>query len=262
MNTIGLMETIYNNILNFTLIFTRIYTLFFTISIFRREMATVRLLVSLSMLLALYALLLAKPAPLSMEIMSLKFIFQEIIQTLIGFTSGMLINIAFELFSSTGQIISTQIGLSAASLFDPKFGMITSLTNFYIVVAMIIFFGMNGHLMIIDVAVKSFITLPVDKTIANFHGNTVFNYSSIIFMGGVMISITIIAAILMTNICLAVMSKFAQQFNLFSVGLNMSLIIGLVCIYLTFNTATRLGGEYIKESLYNFSGYFTLLVKP
>jgi len=159
-------------------------------------------------------------------------------------------------FISTGQIISMQIGLSAASLFDPKFGMITSLTNFYLVVAMILFFGMNGHLMIIDVIVNSFTLVPANAFISNFHGDAIFKYSSLIFLGGVLISMTIISAILITNICLAVMSKFAPQFNLFSVGLNMTLVIGLVCVYLTFNIVVNRGSAYMQDSIGNYSSFF------
>jgi flagellar biosynthesis protein FliR len=40
--------------------------------------------------------------------------------------------------------------------------------------------------------------------------------------------------VLLCNITLAILSKLAPQFNLFSVGINIELLLGLFMIYLTF----------------------------
>lgn len=261
MNTLVYLDLVYSNIINFTLIFTRIFTLFYTISIFRREMATIRVILSLAMVLSLYVLIICKPASINIDIMSVSYIIQSITQSFIGFVSGTIINIVFEVFVSTGQIISTQIGLSTASLFDPKYGMITSLTQFYLVVGIVIFLSMNGHLILIDTIVNSFTVLPLDKIPINYMGDIIVSYASIIFTGGVSMAMIIIAIILLTNICLAVMSKFAPQFNLFSVGINMSLIIGLICIFATFNIVTDKGAGYIGQSLENMNSYLHKLGK-
>jgi flagellar biosynthetic protein FliR len=199
--------------------------------------------------------MICKPVAINLDIMSVSYILQSITQTLIGFASGTIVNIAFEIFVSAGQIISTQIGLSTASLFDPKYGMITSLTQFYLVVGIIIFLLMNGHLILIDVIVSSFTILPVNQLVLNFLGDAIVSYASIIFTGGVSMAMIILAVILLTNICLAVMSKFAPQFNLFSVGINMSLLIGLVCICATFNIVTDKGADYLGQSLQHMNGY-------
>tara|TARA_R110000868_G_scaffold124843_3_gene329801 strand:+ start:2206 stop:2991 length:786 start_codon:yes stop_codon:yes gene_type:complete len=259
MESFSAIEIIYGNIITFSLVFTRIASLFGTISIFRKEMASMRLILSLTMILSVYAMLLAKLPVIHAESLTAKYFILQVTQVMIGFTTGVLLNILFEIFSVAGQIISMQIGLTTASIFDPKFGMITSLTHFYLIVGMVIFFSMDGHFVVIDVIVKSFKSIPVDTFITNFHGDMVMLFASIIFLGGVMISITIIASIMMTNICLAILSKFAPQFNLFSVGLNMSLIMGLICLYLTFNVTTNIGTEYVIQVLHNFKSFFRLL---
>lgn len=261
METLGILGLIYENLMNYTLIFTRIFTLLYTFSVFRREMATIRIIVSLSIILSVYVLLLSSPPRLPYDTLSMQYFMSTIVQTIIGFAGGLLLNIVIEIFTSLGQIISTQIGLSTASLFDPRFGMITSLTNFYIIVAIIIFLQMNGHLMVIETIVKSFDVIPVDKYITDFKGASIFNYAGVIFTGSVLISITVIAAIMMTNICLAMMSKFAPQFNLFSVGLNMSLLIGLICVFLSFQIIVDKGELYINATLTAFSNYLVSLGK-
>lgn len=262
MNVLSFVNTVYANAMVFTLVFTRIFLLFYTFSVLRREMATVKIILTLSMVLAFYVIMLY---PISIQhegMLSLPFFLQILIQSMIGFSAGLIMNISFEIFSSIGQILSSQIGLSTASLFDPKFGMITSLTNFYIMATVVIFFMMDGHLIMVEGIVKSFSTLPVNILLSQFNGIHIFQYASNIFSVSVMISMTVICAILMTNISLAVMSKFAPQFNLFSIGLNMSLLIGLLCIYFTFQLFVDKAIIALKYGLQYYQSYFILLAKP
>jgi len=262
MEILSSLEVIYSQFINFTLIMMRIYTLLYTVTVFRRAMATVRILAVLSAILSIYVLLIAQPKPIATDAMSVQFFLLMIVQGIIGFAAGTILNITFEILSAVGQIVSAEIGLSAASLFDPKFGNITTLSHFYLITATIIFLSMNGHLLIIDAIVKSFIALPVDVVITNFKGNVIFDYAGIIQRGSVLISITIIAATLMTNICLAIMSKFAPQFNLFSVGLNMTLIIGLICVYLTYYIVVDRCDQYIHSGINAYTSYlFSLAAK-
>ena len=79
--------------------------------------------------------------------------------------------------------------------------------------------------------------------------SNVLSYSSVIFSGSIMLSMTIVITILLTNISLAVMTKFAPQFNIFSIGINMTLIMGLITIYVTYNLFLNQGGHIIVDGL-------------
>lgn len=259
MNSLAILDGLYPNIINFMLILTRVYAVMYTFILFRKEAATHKVLVSLSVMISIYVLMLSDVKPIIEDILSLSYFYKTIIQVVIGFIAGTILNICFEISSSLGQIVSTQIGLSTASLFDPRFGMITSLTHFYGITCMIIFLMMNGHLIVIETLVHSFNVIPTDVIALSLNTFTVFRFASIIFSGSVLIAMSLIAAIMMTNICLAIMSKFAPQFNLFSVGLNMSLIIGLVIIYLTFDSVSRLLSDYINDVLNFYASYFHMV---
>jgi flagellar biosynthetic protein FliR len=93
---------------------------------------------------------------------------------------------------------------------------------------------LNGNLIVIEILVKSFYAIPVNLMVDQFYGDTIAKFSSIIFTGSVAVAITVIAAIMMTNIAMAFISKFSPQFNLFSIGLNVSILIGLLCLFLSF----------------------------
>lgn len=255
MEVLALLNQVYPKFSLFALIFTRMFAFFYTFSMFRREMASVRVLISLSFVLSFYVLILSKVTNISDDILSLGFFIHALVQFVLGFASGLIMNIILEVFSAVGQVVSTQIGLSAASLFDPKFGVITSFTHFYVMVGTIIFLEMNGHLLMIDTLVKSFSAIPPGLLITQFYGSSIASFSSIIFSGSILVSITVIAAVLMTNITMAFISKFAPQFNLFSIGLNLSILIGLVCVTLSFQMFVDHGEVFINDVLLFFRHY-------
>lgn len=247
MDTYLVLDKIYPLIINYMLITTRISTFIFTFNLFRKGMASVKVLISLAFIMSFYVIMLYDHSSIAIDVLSLHYFMATLTQIVIGFCGGLILNIAIEVFAAVGQIVSTQVGLSAASLFDPKFGMITSLTTFYIITFIVIFLAMNGHLIMLQAVISSFKVLPVNILVTNFHGEAIAKFSSIIFTGSLLISLTIVAAILLTNISLAIMSKFAPQFNLFSVGLNMSILIGLVCVYLSFELMVDKSHDYVAD---------------
>ncbi len=247
MDSYFFLDKLYPLIINYMLITTRISTFIFTFNVFRKGMASVKALVALAFIMSFYVIMLYDHSSIKIDVLSLHYFMATITQIVIGFCGGLILNIAVEIFTAVGQLVSTQVGLSAASLFDPKFGMITSLTTFYIITFIVIFLSMNGHLIMLQAIVNSFKVLPVSVLVTNFHGEAIAKFSSIIFEGSLLISLTIVSAILMTNLSLAIMSKFAPQFNLFSVGLNMSILIGLVCVYLSFELMVDKSHDYVGD---------------
>jgi flagellar biosynthetic protein FliR len=221
-----------------------------TFVLFRREIITTRILISLSGILALFGLISYSGDQIYYELYSLQMLLQIFIQVLIGVMSALILNIVFEVFIAIGQITSTQIGLSTASIIDPRFGYITSLSHFYMIVASLIFLLLNGHLFAIRTIMDSFNMLPIYQNFLPTHlFATIMKYAALIFSGSVMVSVTIIIVLLLMNIALAVMTKFAPQFNLFTVGINLQLILGLIVIYLTFRLFVDHSGGMLTEGL-------------
>lgn len=260
MEIVSYIPQIYAEFSVFILILTRISTMLSMLVIFRRETITTRIVIALSTVLSLYVMLLYPEKTLNYDIFSIQMLVEAFLQAFIGFLSALIINIVFEIFVSVGQIISSQIGLSMASLIDQRFGYITSLTHFYVITATLIFLYLNGHLFAITTIVNSFNVLPINIAFNPSHLMMgIVNYASVIFSGAIMLSITIVIVLLLTNIAIAGMTKFAPQFNLFSIGINMELIIGLICIYLTFNLFATSGSNVIRDSIAFLQHAFTRL---
>lgn len=254
------LDKIYSCMQSFILIMTRIVVLLLTFNVFRRGMASAKMLASLAAILSLYVVLLSHQQVDKSGVLSLSYFMQSISQVLLGFIGGLILNLAMEVITIVGQIISTQLGLSAASLFDPRFGMITSMTNFYIITFIILFFMMDGPFVIIKTVVDSFEYLPVNRVIFDYKGLEVVQFAGIIFTGSIMMVISLMAAILMVNLSLSIMSKFAPQFNLFSIGLNISIIVGLICVYFSFEMLADKTHDNVATVLNYYANYFKELV--
>ena len=250
MNIIDLIPYIYVRLVVFVLVFTRISAFLSTFILFNRGVINSRILVGLAIMLSVMVILFKQDNGLSYDMFSLAMLLQAFFQFFIGFVSGLILNITFEIFTAIGQIISTQTGLALASVIDPKLGNITNLTQFYMYTALLIIFFMNGHLLVIQTMVESFSVLPAGKYFAlNELISGVLGYAGVIFSASILLSITVSIAVLIANFALALMSKFAPQFNLFSIGINITLLLGLMCVYLTFNLFVEKGAGLIQAGM-------------
>jgi len=254
MNVIDLIPYVYAKFAAFMLIFTRIAALFSTFVVFRQNMVNSKVIVGFSSMLSLFVLVYLNHAQVQMDVFSFSMIVNLIFQVFVGFLAGLILNIVFEIFTAAGQLISTQIGIGLAGMFDPQMGMITTLTQFYMMTMTLLFLLLNGHIFVFDTMIRSFAIIPLGEIAQPSNIITeILHYSSVMFSGSVLLSITIIVAIMATNFALAIMSKFAPQFNLFSVGINMVLVLGLICVYFTFGLLIEKGTSYFQDG-------FTFLV--
>lgn len=250
MGVLTLIPFVYAKFSIFILVFTRISALFSTFILFKRQYVNTRILVSLCSILSFYVVMLDQKSYFNYDSLSIQMLTQVLFQFVIGFIAGLVLNIIFDIFSGFGQVVSSQIGLNVASLIDPTLGNITTLTQFYLIVVMLLFLLLNGHLFIIKTIIDSFAVIPLGMTfIPKNMIHDVLQYSEVIFVGSILLSITITVTIFIVNFTLAVMTKFAPQFNIFSIGISMTLIIGLICLYSMFHTFTNQGNEKIQEGL-------------
>lgn len=151
-------------------------------------------------------------------------------QLALGIAIGMVLMIAFEAVVMGGELISYGMGLSFAQLADPVRGVSTPVVSqFLLILLTLLFLAMNGHLMLIEILAKSFISLPpaqagLDQT--RFTG--LIQWSGTIFSGGVRLALPVMVALLLVNMAFGVVSRATPSLNLQSVGLPISLIIGLL----------------------------------
>lgn len=156
-------------------------------------------------------------------------------QLMIGAAMGMAIRIVISAVEMAGHIMGLQMGLGFATFFDPQNStQVPIVGQFLGLVAMLLFLSINGHLMVITALVDSFRLLPVSLyPFASGAWKTLVLWGGEVFRGGVLISMPVVAALMMTNIALAVLNRAAPTLNIFTVGFPLTLAIGFIVIALS-----------------------------
>lgn len=242
----------------FLLVMTRISTFFSVFIIFRSDYVNIRIILVLSILMSALLMNFQVVSSTQVIIFSSRFMLMMVMQVVIGFFLAIILNVIFEVFTAAAQIISTQIGLGMAAMFDPKLGQITGLTKFYNYVVILIFLSLNGHIFTIQILADSFQILKIENSA--IHMATVFEviqYTKSIFSGGMLLSLTVIVAVFLANLTLAMISRFSPQFNFFSMGIVFSLIIGIIFVYITFNLFIHQAIDYLQQGL-NFYNHLLM----
>jgi flagellar biosynthetic protein FliR len=156
-------------------------------------------------------------------------------QFLVGVLMGFLIQILFQAFILAGQIIAMQMGLGFASMMDPGNGVsVPAVGQIYLLMVTLMYLSVDGHMFLFATLGESFRVIPI--SIAAFESlnfNHVFSLISWMFSMALKIVLPAVIALLLVNISLGIMTKAAPQLNIFSIGFPLTMILGMIIIYLT-----------------------------
>jgi len=156
-------------------------------------------------------------------------------QLLIGFTMAFIFQMFFQIFVLAGQMIAMQMGLGFASMVDPVNGVsVAVLSQFYLMLVMLMFVCMNGHLVVIEVFIESFKVMPV--AIAPFDSGIfmqLVRWGMWMFASALMIALPAVCALLVVNFAFGIMNRAAPQLNVFALGFPISMLVGMVIVFVT-----------------------------
>lgn len=171
-------------------------------------------------------------------------------QILIGVAMGLSLQMVFAMFVVGGQIIAYQMGLGFAQMVDPGSGMqVPVVSQFYVIVVTLMFFILNGHLLLFEVLADSFRTLPIAPQGMNIDSFwTLVSWGKHMYAGGVQIALPAIASILLVNFTFAVVTRSAPQFNVFSIGFPITMVVGFFVIMATLTTVIPHFGRQLANA--------------
>lgn len=151
---------------------------------------------------------------------------------LIGFGANICMNIT----SLAGQIVDMDIGLSMATIFDPTTKEQTTISGGffkYVIMLMLLVSGM--HRFIIQALIETYELIPVNGAI--FQTKALFaamlQFMSDYIIIGFRICLPVFIVILILNVVLGVLAKVSPQLNMFSVGIQIKILVGLAVLFLT-----------------------------
>lgn len=154
-------------------------------------------------------------------------------QALIGIAIGFMMRLFFAIVDLAGEMIGLQMGLSFALFFNPQTGGQSSVVaEFLGLLNLVIFLALNGHLMLLEIIATSFEWLPIGGAMPQSSAwALVVRYATVMYTLGVLLALPMVAALLITNIALGVLTRAAPQLNLFAVGFPVTLSMGF-CVLL------------------------------
>lgn len=167
-----------------------------------------------------------------------------------GLLIGFAANICNSIVLFAGTVIDMDIGLSMASEFNPDMGTEVTLTgNFYYYLVMILMITSNFHTYLIQAIADSFSVIPIAGQAFDWDHmlNTIVRYMGDIFVIGFRIFLPFFACIMILNCVLGIMAKVAPQMNMFSVGMQLKVLVGFVVIFLTVFLLPDVANMILKE---------------
>ena len=178
-------------------------------------------------------------------------------EILIGVFIGFTLQLLLEVFIVGGQLVSSQMGLGFASMTDPANGAsVVALSQFYLILVMLLFILMDGHLVMIEIVAESFYVLPIGiSTIATNSIWELVVQGGWVIAAGLLIALPAITAILVVNFSFGVMTKAAPQLNIFAIGFPLTMVFGLLIVYLSLSSFVGQYDEFARYTLDLISSY-------
>ena len=154
-------------------------------------------------------------------------------QLAVGLIMGFILQMVFGGLIFGGQVVAYSMGLGFASMMDPQNGVqVPVVSQFYLILATLLFLVLNGHLILIDLLFQSFHTFPVAVDgITRSNLSDVVGWGSRLFSAGLLMALPVMAALLLVNLGMGIVTRAAPQLNIFAVGFPITMLIGFVLIW-------------------------------
>ena len=191
----------------------------------------VRVLLALALTLIIYPIIDFE----AIDPMSSKGLYELFNQIIIGVMMGGILQLVMGAVIMAGQAISNSMGLAMATMVDPGLGNVPVVGQLLVVCATLVFLGLNGHLIIIGMVIKSFETLPIGSSIINVESFLILvQWSSTVFLGGLLIALPLMVGMLLVNIGVGIMARASPNLNIFAVGFPLFFITGFGLLLASF----------------------------
>ena len=167
-------------------------------------------------------------------------------EAITGLLIGMAANLSLYILDFSGHMLSLELGLSMATEFDPTSNMqSTVISNFLKYSFMLMFLVTDMHYYLIDA----------------LYGSFVVKYITDYFVIGFRIILPVFSCILVINVVLGILARIAPQMNMFVIGMQLKIFVGLVVIYFVLNLLPGLC-DFIFQEMQDMTQLFIKSITP
>lgn len=159
-----------------------------------------------------------------------------LIEGITGLLIGFAANICSSIVLFAGNMVDMDIGLSMATEFNQEMSsQVTISGNLYYYFVMLLLVASDMHAYILRAVCESFYVVPIGG--AQFEWDNLLaamtRYIGDLFVIGFRIFLPFFACIMILNCILGIMAKVAPQMNMFAVGIQMKVTVGLLIMFVT-----------------------------
>lgn len=169
-------------------------------------------------------------------------IFREFI---VGIAIGYVSYLVFNAIYLAGQFIDMVIGFGMVNVLDPMTNIQVPITaNYYFILSMLSFFAIRGHHTLIRALFDSYKSISIGKaTLGESLMEDMLRLFGDMFSTGFRIAAPVVAAMIIADVALGVISKTIPQMNVFVVGMPMKILLGIVIMMVTIPMFIMLVGK-------------------
>ncbi|MFS2221058.1 flagellar biosynthetic protein FliR [Pantoea sp. B65] len=232
-----------NPLLALWLPFVRILAFFHFCPIVEQRAFPRKAKVALALLLSIVLTPMIDNNVILRELMSVQALLLTAEQVLWGLLFGQMLNWVFWALQTAGSILSMNMGLGMAVMNDPGSGSSTMvISQIIFVFSALLFFAMDGHLLLITVLYKSFTYWPIGEAINALTLRTFVTGFGWIISGALLLAMPTVFIMLLVQGVFGLLNKVSPTLNLFSLGFPISMLFGLFCFLLL---SSNIGDHYL-----------------
>jgi flagellar biosynthetic protein FliR len=180
-------------------------------------------------------------------------------EVVLGIAMGFCLQMIFDGLVIAGQTVAMSMGLGFAMLVDPQRGVsVPVLSQFFVILGILVFLSVGGHLAMVRMLAESFTLLPVGESLSTDSLWVLLLWGSEMFAGAVRIAIPAVTALLVVNLAFGVMSRAAPTLNLFAVGFPATLMLGFLALMLNIRAFPGVFSDLLETA---FGTVATLLAR-
>lgn len=152
-------------------------------------------------------------------------------QAIIGAALGLALQFAMTVVHLLGFVVSSQVGFSMAQMNDPVNGAASDLISSLLsLVAILVFFAIDGHLVLAGVLGQSFKAWPVGAPYPPLLLHAVALNLGWVFSAAMLLALPIVFSTMVVQVGFGFLNRVAPSLNLFSLGFSLVVLFGVMML--------------------------------
>ncbi len=216
----------------FALVMGRVGGILSSIPLFGGKSVPMRIKVVLVFVMALVFFPIVRAGLPQVPTDSVSLVLLVLKESLVGISLGLLSQVIFSAVEFFGQIVGTQMGLSASSLFDPAMGgQVSVMSVLQNMLAMLLFLSLGLHHLFIRAVVESYQVVPlgawhVSPGLYTF----VVTATGEVFIIAIKLAAPVMASLMVATMALGVMARVFPQMNIFMMSFPLNIGLGFLVL--------------------------------